>query len=154
MLRSRLGCALRSQSGVSIIEVLIASVIVAIAGVGTALMFGSGQAYVNSEGDNRVSTYLAQERIEQLRALGFSNLTAPTSATTETVNITPAGTTGAQAYSRVWSVSCVNRDDYTSAISCSGGAFPPAKLITVTVEPTPAAPKARAVTLVSVLSNR
>jgi len=63
----------RGSSGASLLEVLIGGALVAIAAVGTALMFSSGQAFIQSEGDNRVALQIAQERIERVRAGGFGS---------------------------------------------------------------------------------
>src|SRR5205809_55886 len=73
MLRNWLVAVCRGSSGATLIEVLIGGVLVAIAAVGTALMFSSGQAFIASEGDNRVALQIAQERIERVRAGGFGS---------------------------------------------------------------------------------
>ena len=59
---------LRGQAGLGIVEVLAVMVVIGIAVVGVALMFGRGSAWVSAIGDNRVAAGLAQERIEQIRA--------------------------------------------------------------------------------------
>ena len=59
------------ERGLAILEVMIAGVILVIAIVGLALMFGEGQSYVVAEGDDRVAIALAQEKLEAVRALGF-----------------------------------------------------------------------------------
>src|SRR6266511_1546051 len=72
----------RDASGITLIEVLIASLIVGIGAIGLALMFAHGQAFIAGEGDNRVAVYLAQQKIEEVRAQrvfqGFDILTTPT----------------------------------------------------------------------------
>lgn len=55
----------------SIIEVLVATLIVGIAAVGTIFMFSAGQATTAAVGQDRVALYLAQQRIEQVRSTGF-----------------------------------------------------------------------------------
>src|SRR5262245_17121042 len=49
----RLGGFLRDRSGITLIESLIACLIVGIAAVGLATMFARGQASISGEGDNR-----------------------------------------------------------------------------------------------------
>ena len=68
LLPARRRPVLRDQSGVSIVEVLAVMVVIGIAVVGVALMFGRGNAWVAAIGDDRVAAGLAQERIEQIRA--------------------------------------------------------------------------------------
>lgn len=72
--RQSVGPALRAlagQRGVSILELLFGAAIIAVAAVGVAVMFGTSQSLVQSGGTNRIMTYLAQQRIEQVRAAGF-----------------------------------------------------------------------------------
>jgi hypothetical protein len=61
-----------SQCGVALLEVLTASVIVMIAMIGLALMFSMGSSYVAAEGGERVALFLAQQRLEELRAIGLA----------------------------------------------------------------------------------
>lgn len=65
------------QAGFSMIEVLIAAVIVAIAIIGLFMMYGTGQALVQAQGSNRVAVQLAQQRLEELRAGGFGTAVLP-----------------------------------------------------------------------------
>ncbi len=74
--RSRLRSTLRETRGVSIVEVLAVTVIVGIAVIGVALMFGKGSAWVSATGADRVAAGLAQQRIEQIRACGWDVATA------------------------------------------------------------------------------
>jgi hypothetical protein len=53
------------------------TVIVGIAVIGVALMFGKGSAWVSATGADRVAAGLAQQRIEQIRACGWTVATAP-----------------------------------------------------------------------------
>src|SRR4029453_7039810 len=76
MHRSRLRLTLRETRGVSIVEVLAVTVIVGIAVIGVALMFGKGSAWVSATGADRVAAGLAQQRIEQIRACGWNVATA------------------------------------------------------------------------------
>jgi type II secretory pathway pseudopilin PulG len=74
-LRSLAPC--RGQAGITILEVVVAALIVGIAGVGVAMMFSAGQALVASEGLNRTALQLAQQRLEQIRSAGFGTPTLP-----------------------------------------------------------------------------
>jgi hypothetical protein len=58
------------------VEVLAVTVIVGIAVIGVALMFGKGSAWVSATGADRVAAGLAQQRIEQVRASGWDVATA------------------------------------------------------------------------------
>jgi hypothetical protein len=69
--------ALSSEAGISILEVLFGAAIVAVASVGMALMFGTGQGVVQSGGDNRAALSIAQQRLEQVRAAGFGPQSLP-----------------------------------------------------------------------------
>jgi Tfp pilus assembly protein PilV len=135
------------EAGFSVIEVLVSSVVIAIACIGVALMFSTGQTYVNAEGDNRVGLFLAQQRIEQVRAAGYSSLiSSPPSSSPEAVP-NHAG------YSRTVTVECVPRDDYSAAaITCVSGTT--AVRIGVTVSVTPADGKSPPVTIQSMLAPR
>lgn len=59
------------EAGLALLEVLIGGALLAIALVGIALMFSEGRSYVLAEGDDRVATALARQKIERIRALGF-----------------------------------------------------------------------------------
>jgi type II secretory pathway pseudopilin PulG len=154
------------ESGFTILEVIVAAIIVGIAVIGVALMFGAGQAFIHAEGDNRIALWLAQQKIEQLRACGFTKLQALPNPGPEDLNVPtgagavptiarPCGSGLAVAslpaypYRRTWSVTSVNGDDYTSA--CAGLC---ALRIHVLVEPSPVDPKAGAVELDAIVANR
>ena len=160
------GAVFRDRAGVTLIEILVASVVIGIGAIGLALMLGTGQAVLTAEGDNRGALYLAQQRIEQLRAQGFltvaTALLAPISYAsytgTETLDAqmqTPP--VGAVLYTRTTSIECVSAADYATVLSdCTGSPTPPMR-ITVTVTTTPGGQlhqRTRPVTLRSVLSNR
>ena len=66
--RGRLG----DERGIALLEVLTASVVVLIAMIGLALMFSMGSSYVRAEGGERVALFLAQQRLEELRAIGLA----------------------------------------------------------------------------------
>ena len=148
----------------SILEALIASSVIGIGAVGAVLMFASGQAFVSAEGDNRVAAALAQQRVEQVRAYGYSGLIAvclptptascPSSATP--VDVPGSGTgacvTGEPCYRRTTLVDCISRDNYvggSEACVANTSAF----LINVTIQSV-GDPKTRTVTLSSVLAPR
>lgn len=69
--RSTLSSTLRGTAGLGIVEVLAVTVIVGIAVIGVALMFGKGSAWVSATGADRVAAGLAQQRIEQIRTCGW-----------------------------------------------------------------------------------
>ena len=58
--------------GTVLIEALVAGVVLAIALIGLASLFNSGQSFVLAEGDQRAGIFLAQQKIENLRSLGFA----------------------------------------------------------------------------------
>jgi len=65
----------RSDRGIALLEVLTASVILLIAMIGLALMLSMGSSYVTAEGGERVALFLAQQRMEELRAMGLARAT-------------------------------------------------------------------------------
>jgi len=70
--RARLG----GERGVALLEVLTTSVILVIAMLGLALMLSMGSSFVRAEGGERVALFLAQQRMEELRAIGLARATA------------------------------------------------------------------------------
>lgn len=101
---------LGNQNGAFIIEVLIAGVVLAIAIIGLALMFSSGETYVVAEGDERVAIYLAQQKIEELRSKGWGSV--PTGTVVEST------VSGFPRYSRTTVVGCVDPDDPSTSVTC------------------------------------
>src|SRR2546428_2761239 len=69
-LRSRM--RLGDDRGIALLEVLTTSVVLSIAMIGLALMFSMGSSYVRAEGGERVALFLAQQRLEELRAIGLA----------------------------------------------------------------------------------
>jgi type II secretory pathway pseudopilin PulG len=59
---------LAKQTGFSLIEVLVAGLVMGTAIIGTSLMYGTGNTWVTAMGEDRVAAGLAQQRIEQVRA--------------------------------------------------------------------------------------
>jgi type II secretory pathway pseudopilin PulG len=70
MRRARPG-PLRGQAGMTIVEVLVAALVVGITITGVSLMYGRGTSWMAAIGDDRVALHLAQERIESVRAAGW-----------------------------------------------------------------------------------
>lgn len=124
---------LQDQGGVSILEVLIAALLLGMASAGVAVMFGTGQAFIVGEGDNRVAAALARQAVEQVRASGFG----PTSGADprEELTFTAAPYTGVHpGYERTVTITSVCATNYLPA--CSPPTPIEAKLITVTVRAT------------------
>lgn len=133
-----------SSRGIALLEVLIAGAILAIAVVGLSLMLSSGQSLVMADGDERAGLYLAQQKIEQLRALGLRCIPVGPSAdavgpesgcqssTQQDYNETPAEL-GSSRYRRVTVVECVDPQTFAPTAPCPDPVT--AKRITVTVEP-------------------
>ena len=121
------------ERGVSILEVLIAALLLGMASAGVAVMFGTGQAFIVGEGDNRVAAALARQAVEQVRASGFG----PTSGVDprEELTFTAAPYTGVHpGYERTITITSVCASNYLPA--CSPPTPIEAKLITVTVRAT------------------
>jgi len=124
---------LKDQRGVSILEVLIAALLLGIASAGVAVMFGTGQAFIVGEGDNRIAAALARQAVEQVRASGFG----PTAGADprEELTFTAAPYAGIHpGYERTIVITSVCADNYLPA--CSPPTPIEAKLITVTVRAT------------------
>jgi len=151
----------RGDQGVALLEVLIAGVILSMAVVGLALMFSWGQTFVVAQGDDRVALYLAQQKIETLRAPGFGSLQVGdgtlvsgcpnTEPCYQETGIT-AGEAGAHTFTRTTRVDYVSNDLSAVPSECTpGGSATQIKRICVTVTPT--APQAPGVTLQSFCTN-
>jgi len=65
------------DSGFGLVEVLVAGAVLAVAAVGLALLFSSGKAAALSQDDYRAATFLAEQKIEKIRADGFTSITPP-----------------------------------------------------------------------------
>ena len=141
-------CALRGERGVAIIEVLTAAVILAIAVIGLAVMFSWGQSFVVAQGDDRVALYLAQQRIESLRASGYTAAEALNSncgGTPEGDENLTAGSGGAQSFTRQTAVVHVSNNLQTPECGTD--------TIRITVTVTPAMVQSYGVTLQSFCTN-
>lgn len=130
---SRAHRLLRDTRGVSIIEVLIAALLLGIATAGVTLMFGTGQAFIVGEGNNRVALALARQAVEQVRASGFGPTTGADPREELTFNSTAYGTTH-PGYERTITIASVCANNFLPA--CSPPTPIEAKLITVTVRAT------------------
>ena len=151
--------AASDDQGVAFLEVLIAGAIFAIAVIGLTRMLSSGQSFVVAEGDERVAMYLAQQKIEHLRRLGFRCIPVGTSAdavgpqpdcdpgTQQDYNEAPAEL-GFPRYRRTTVVECVDPQTFAPSATCQDPIT--AKRIIVTVDPQ--MPEAEAVTVGSVLT--
>jgi type II secretory pathway pseudopilin PulG len=63
--------AAHGEAGFTLVELLVAGLILSMAMIGIALMFGQAQTYLSAEVDDRIGVGLAQQKIEALRGLGF-----------------------------------------------------------------------------------
>src|SRR2546428_6474120 len=121
------------QDGYALLEVLVAGVVQGIALTGLALMFSLGQALVVGQGDERVALYLAQQKIEESRSLGFSGVAM--GSQTDTVT---AGETAAQTFSRIICITYVSDTSLGEppAGGCTVGSPTSLKRVSFTVSPT------------------
>jgi len=121
----------------------MASLVLGIAVVGVALMMSSARSFVVAHGDERVAFYLAQEKLENLRALGFAAI--PLTPGGACAANPPYGTTcynepkltaaedNSQTFTRVTAVECVAKSNLNVAIACPTPQV--LKRLTVTVTP-------------------
>ena len=68
---------LASTAGFTLLEAVLSSALVAIAGMGVLMMFATAQTFVQSSGTDRIAAQLAQQRIEQVRATGYGTKSPP-----------------------------------------------------------------------------
>jgi len=132
-LGGRLRRIVRDRRGISVVEVLIAALLLGIASAGVTLMFGSGQAFIAGEGDNRVALALARQAIEQVRASGFGPTSGSDPREELTFNSTAYGTTY-PGYQRTITITPACANNFSPG--CPLPATIEAKLITVTVRAT------------------
>jgi len=136
--RAKMRPKLASESGLALMEVMTASVVFGMAMVGVILMLSLARSLNVAQGDTRVGFYLAQEKLEQLRALGFAAIPIdPGGSCPGTTCYSGPGEsalTGGvanQTFTRVTSVVCVAKSNLDSPVACP---TPPVlKRITVTV---------------------
>jgi hypothetical protein len=96
-------------------------------------MFGSGQAFIVGEGDNRVALALARQAVEQVRASGFGPTAGADPREELTFNSTAYGTTH-PGFERTITIASVCANNFLPA--CVAPVPIEAKLITVTVRAT------------------
>jgi type II secretory pathway pseudopilin PulG len=60
------------QRGIALLEVIIAAVIVGITVLGVSLMLVRGSAFTTAQSTNQAELYLAEQKLERLRILGFT----------------------------------------------------------------------------------
>ncbi len=65
-----------SRQGMTLIEVMIALLVVAITGIGTSYFFVYGRGQVRLRNDYRLAGVLASEKLEELMATPYSDITA------------------------------------------------------------------------------
>ena len=143
---------LTKQTGISVVEILVAGLVMGTAIVGVSLMYGTGSSWVVATGEGRVATGLAQQMIEQKRAGGFP---APETLC-ETVY--PDGTAApcaspvdpsVRSFTRVTCIQYVSDagwDDpaYAYTPECRAGDPPTKNTVGVTVTVTSTRPRAQA----------
>src|SRR6266571_4604625 len=85
------------QTGFGLIEVMVTGLVLSIAVIGLSLMLGSVQVAALGQGDYRVALFLAEQKLEQLRAADFTTI-ATGSPAAEQIYVCKDGTisSGAQ----------------------------------------------------------
>jgi Tfp pilus assembly protein PilV len=125
------------EQGSTLIEVVIASLILGIAVAGVALMLSTARSFTVAQGDDRVAFYLAQDKLENLRALGFAAVPTSSGPCPGTTCYNEPGLTAGedqdQTFLRVTTVICVAKSNVNTAIACPSPQV--LKRITVTVTP-------------------
>jgi type II secretory pathway pseudopilin PulG len=123
----------------ALLEVIIGSVLVALAAVGVALMFSSGQASIHADADNRIALFLANQRIEAIRAQGYTGTLAALGTVVETRDTAGSTLQDNRGYRRTTVITDQCPANYVILRSSGACPSPPAtdqaKLVTVTVEP-------------------
>lgn len=143
------------ETGVTLLELLIAGAVLSIAIVGVALMFSWGQTFVVGQGDDRIALYLAQQKIESLREQGFNDLQVGDETLTSGCPASPcysetiqAGSGGNQSFTRETRVDYVSNDLSGVPTDCSPGE-PASDIKSICVTVTPPTQSAFGVTLQS-----
>jgi Tfp pilus assembly protein PilV len=143
---------LRREQGAALVEVAMASVVLGVAVAGVALMLSAGRSFTVAQGDDRVAFYLAQDKLENLRALGFAAVPTSSGACPGTTCYNETGLTAGedqgQTFSRVTTVVCVAKSNVNTAIACPS----PQVLKRITVTVTPSMRQADPMTLQTVLA--
>jgi type II secretory pathway pseudopilin PulG len=113
----------------SLVEVLVAALVIGITIVGVALMYGRGTSWMAAMGDDRVALGLAQEQIESVRAAGWGAVAAaPGVKQEEEVRPAPidphrTDKASARAYRRV---TCIQHVDDSSPAGLGSPPYDPA----------------------------
>lgn len=82
-----------SQAGLSLIEILVSIVLLSLVGVAFAMSLGAGQEEIVDDGYRRMALTLAEEKMEQLKALGYNDPNLGVGVThQETVTLEDRGT--------------------------------------------------------------
>src|SRR5262245_45630293 len=82
---------LTSQVGISLVELLVAGLVMGTAVVGLTLMYGTGSNWVAATGQSRVATALAQQMIGQVRSQGWACATTPPAPPSCQIGLPQAG---------------------------------------------------------------
>ncbi|MDO8476759.1 MAG: hypothetical protein Q7W02_11350 [Candidatus Rokubacteria bacterium] len=125
---------LESTSGFTLLEAVLSSALVAIAGMGVLMMFSTGQTFVQSSGTDRISAQLAQQRIEQIRATGYGTKFPPDPRRELIWTLIPNN----PGYERTTGITEVCSTNFAIAWNAGGcpdatGLEPQARLVVVTV---------------------
>jgi prepilin-type N-terminal cleavage/methylation domain-containing protein len=119
----------QSEAGFTLIETVISMVLMAIVGLGVASMFAYAASSTANAGDREMATAVAQQRMEQLKSVAFTDATLNvTSSTGVTTTVTRLG--------REYSVN--------TAITANANAT----LKTITIKVTPVASSAKSVSTI------
>jgi hypothetical protein len=146
-----------SEHGLAVMEVIMTSFVLGVVVVGVALMLSSARSFVVAQGDTRVAFYLAQEKLENIGALGFAAVPInpggacagpPYGPTCYNEPGLTAGEDQVQTFTRVTSVECVAKNNLNTAIACPT----PQVLKRITVTVTPSMHQADPVVLQTVLA--
>jgi type II secretory pathway pseudopilin PulG len=121
-----------ATAGFTLLEAVLSSALVAIAGMGVLMMFSTAQTYVQSSGTDRIAAQLAQQRIEQVRATGYGTKFPPDPREEVTWTAVPNN----PGYERTTVITDVCATNF--AIAWNGGCVPAtteaqARLVVVTV---------------------
>src|SRR5262245_4339624 len=144
---ARTRTSIGQQDGISLIEVLMAAAVLGIATLGLAVMFSSGVGMVSSEGGERVELYLAEQKLESLRASGFNSAAIGTA--TETVTGGQwAQNQAVNSFLLVTTVTYVDRNTLLTS-----GTPTNTKRVTVTATPTARHADYESVTVEGILVN-
>ena len=134
------------DAGVSLVEVLVASLVIGVSVIALSLMFANGSAWVSAMGEDRVAAGLAQQRIEQVRAGLVANweYAPPAEAEVDPAGCNPSSNAQCAQTVKYRRTTCVQYVDPSSAdglnvppytADCPAGNQTSVKRITVTVAP-------------------